>query len=288
MFVRADLHGHTFFSDGRTTPEAYVTFRHSLGMPVVAISDHDVMTGVRRGARVAAQHGMVILPAQETTAFIHFGTPQAEQIHVLAYYPPSVLEGDGLERTALYQRGVLVAQRWREFVCAWLESLPTADRDVLDPHGQIRALGWAQFPALQTCIDLIVARREALFEPFRLHHVLFWTQDKALFGWEPEAMMDAIRADGAVDVVAHAARVKDKERMDLVLAYATGVECYTSRHNAQVAERLRGYAQHHGKLWTASSDDHQNAPYTQPPPTPVATLERLLGGPVPQAWRVAA
>ena len=289
MFVRTDLHGHTFFSDGRATPEAFVSFRRGLGMQVVAISDHDLMAGVRRGAVVAHAHGMVLLPAQETTAVIHFGTPEAEQVHVLAYFPPSVLSGDRLERTALYARGLKVQAAWREFVCAWLSGLPEDDRHALDPTGELPRTEAGRFPALQSWLDRLSAHRPDRLTDFRLHHVRFWTEDRELFGWRPEEMMDAIRADGAVDVVAHAVRVRDKARMDEVLAYASGVEVYTSRHNASVAAGFRDYAERHGKLWTASSDDHQNAAYMQPPcGTPVATMERLLNGPVPAGWLSAA
>jgi len=50
MFVATDLHGHTFHSDGRATPDEYVEFRRALGMKAIAIADHDVLSGVRAGA----------------------------------------------------------------------------------------------------------------------------------------------------------------------------------------------------------------------------------------------
>src|SRR5262249_42944232 len=55
MYIATDLHGHTHFSDGRATPEGYVDFRRQLGMRVVAISDHDVLAAVERGASAAVQ-----------------------------------------------------------------------------------------------------------------------------------------------------------------------------------------------------------------------------------------
>jgi hypothetical protein len=62
-----------------------------------------------------------------------------------------------------------------------------------------------------------------------------------------------------------------------VLERATGVEVYTSRHKGEVAAEYRAFAEEHRKLWTASSDDHQNARYVRPPcGTPVQTLERIL------------
>jgi hypothetical protein len=277
MYVATDLHGHTLFSDGRHTPEEYVEFRRALGMRVIALSDHDVLAGVVRGAAAAARAGMLFVPAVEVTAFLHFGTPRAEQLHILAYFPPAFATPPRLRQTALYQRGLRVQARWRDFVLTWMDGLGPEDRAALDPDGALAGLEPGAFPALQSMIDLITARRRPLFEGFRDHHVHFWEDDRELFGWEPEEAMDLIRADGAVDVVAHPARYRDEARAQAVIDRATGVEVYTSRHKGEVAARWRAYAEERRKLWTASSDDHQNARYVRPPfGTPVATLERIL------------
>jgi hypothetical protein len=112
--------------------------------------------------------------------------------------------------------------------------------------------------------------------------VRFWEDDRELFGWEPEEAIDFIRADGAVDVVAHPARYRDKERTEAILRRASGLEVYTSRHKPEVAAEYRAFAEEHDKLWTASSDDHQNARYMKPPAgTPARTLERILRAPLP-------
>ncbi len=279
--IPTDLHGHTLFSDGRATPEAYVAFRAAQGMRVIAVSDHDVMTAVRPAAHAAALARMVVVPAMEVSSFVHFGTAAAEQFHVLAYFPPSFLEDHRLEQTVLYRRGERLQARWRAFMLAWLDGLPADDRDAIDPGRGLDALGPTRFPALQSMIDRVVARRRPLYEALRDHHVRFW-DDRELFGWSPEEAIEAIRADGAIDIVAHAARYRDKERTRRVLELASGVEVYTSRHKPEVAAELRAFAEERGKLWTASSDDHQNARYMRPPEgTPVTTVERILGRPFP-------
>lgn len=73
MFVATDLHGHTFYSDGRATPEEYVEFRRQLGMKAIVIADHDVLAGVRAGAAAASRAGMQLLPALEVTSHLHYG-----------------------------------------------------------------------------------------------------------------------------------------------------------------------------------------------------------------------
>ena len=100
--------------------------------------------------------------------------------------------------------------------------------------------------------------------------------NKDLFGWTPEETIEAIRADGAVDVVAHPTRYRDKDRTLAVIGEARGIEVYTSRHKAEVAAYYRELADSKRKYWTSSSDDHQNARYIRPPcGTPLQTLERI-------------
>lgn len=289
MYIATDLHGHTLFSDGQATPEEYIDFRRQLGMRVVAISDHDVLAAVERGASAAAQARMLYVPAVEVTSFLHFGTPEAEQFHVLAYFPAHMAAGRRIRETALYRRGVLVQERWKAFALDWMAGLPEEGRAALDPEGALPGLPAGDFPALQSMIDRIVARRRDLFEAFREHHRRFWEDDRELFGWTPEEAIDCIRGDGAVDVVAHPARYRDKERTEKVLERASGVEVYTSRHKPEVAAHYRAFAEERRKLWTASSDDHQNARYAKPPSgTPAMTLERILRRPLPIEWILAA
>lgn len=288
MFIATDLHGHTVFSDGRATPEEYVEFRHRIGMKAIAIADHDVLAGVRRGAAAAAAHGMFFIPGLEVTSFIHFGRPDEEQFHILAYYTARVLEGTQLESSFLYRRGQRVQARWRDFVLEWLRALPAESRSALDPENRFESVHPARFPALQSMIRLIVERQRHLFEAFRDHHVHFW-EDRELFGWTPEEAIDAIRADGATDIVAHPARYRDKERTARVLDLATGVEVYTSRHKPEVAAEFLARAEAKRKFWTSSSDDHQNARYIRPPcGSPVMTLEKILRQTMPMSMILAA
>lgn len=279
MFVSTDLHGHTYHSDGRATPDEYVEFRRSLGMKAIAIADHDVLAGVRAGALAAERASMLFIPALEVTAHVDYGQSGEEQFHVLAYYTHDVLEGFQLEQTTFFRRGLQVQARWKDFVLTWMSKLPREDRDALDPEGALEKLPPPLFPALQSMILRIVERRQPLFEAFRDHHVLFWSSEGAnedLFGWTPEEAIEAIRADGAVDVVAHPTRYRDKDRTLKVIEEARGIEVYTSRHKAEIAAQYRELADAKRKYWTSSSDDHQNARYIRPPcGTPLQTLERI-------------
>lgn len=290
-YVATDLHGHSRFSDGTAEPEELVAARVERGVRVLALSDHDVLAGVPAAARAAEQAGALLIPAMEATSFVGFGTPEAEQFHVLCYFPPRMLRDGSLFRTALYRRGLRVQAAFRAFILGWLDDLHADDRAALDPDGGLAREPAERFPGLQRLIDRVVSRRPQVFKHFIRSHVRFWQDDRELFGWPPEELIDCIRADGGTDVVAHPARYRDKDRLSRVLLGASGVEAYTSRHRLEWSARFRAFAEQHGKLWTASTDDHQKGPY-QPPPcgTPLSTVERLIDEPLPvaQQGRAAA
>jgi hypothetical protein len=270
-----DLHGHTRLSDGRAEPEDYVAFRHELGMQVIAISDHDTFAAVPRAAVTAEELGITLVPAMEVTSFIHFGTPKAEQIHILAYFPPN----HALYETALGDRAVRISRRWRELCLEWLSNLPEDHRYYIDPDRSLADLRGTEFPQLQDFLNLVFDRARTVYEDFIRYHVRFWEADPELFGWTPEEAIECIRGDGGLDVVAHPNRVRDKARMDRVVSEVSGIEVYTSRHKAEIAAAFRERAIAAGKHWTASADDHGHVTYVRPPDgTPRRTVERILAG----------
>ena len=276
-FVATDLHGHSLFSDGRVTPEDYVAFRAGRRFEVIALSDHDTFAGVPRAAAEAKRRALALVPAMEATSFIHFGTERAEQVHVLAYFPPAFLDDGRLHKTALHARSLRVAEAWKAYVLDFLSRQDDWMRGELD-EPWLRSLAPSQFPQLQSLILRIADRTPHSFAHFQLDHVHFWERAD-LFEWSPEELIDQIRADGGFDVVAHPNRYRDKDALARVVDYASGLEAYTSRHHPDVAARFRALAEAKGKHWTASSDDHQHRSYIHPPSgTPRRTVERILRG----------
>jgi hypothetical protein len=277
--IATDLHGHTRFSDGRAEPEEYVAFRAGLGMEVIAVSDHDSFAAVPRAAAAAGELGVTLVPAMEVTSFIHFGTSRAEQIHVLAYFPPGRALDGSLADTALGARAVLASRRWRELCLGWLTALPEDQRYFIDPDRSLADKRGTEFPQLQDFLNLVFDRNRLVYQDFIRHHVLYWTDDATLFGWTPEEAIECIRGDGGLDVIAHPVRVRDKARMERVLDVASGIEVYTSRHRHDIAAAFRARAESAGKHWTASSDDHGHVQYMRPPDgTPRRTIDRIVAG----------
>ena len=80
--MRIDLHTHSSASDGTDTPGDLVRAAKAAGLDVVALTDHDAMSGWAEAAQAADEVGITLVPGLEiSTAYHHRG------VHLLAYLP---------------------------------------------------------------------------------------------------------------------------------------------------------------------------------------------------------
>jgi 3',5'-nucleoside bisphosphate phosphatase len=77
-----DLHTHSYFSDGTLSPAELFDLGRERGLEVMALTDHDTISGVPEARQSAALAGLELVPGVEFSAE-HDGV----SIHVLAYWP---------------------------------------------------------------------------------------------------------------------------------------------------------------------------------------------------------
>ncbi|KAJ4767622.1 DNA polymerase III PolC-type [Rhynchospora pubera] len=85
-----DLHSHSNHSDGYLSPSALVERAYKQGVKVLALTDHDTMSGVPEAVEAASKYGMRIIPGVEISALFSpsHATGSSEVVHILAYYSP--------------------------------------------------------------------------------------------------------------------------------------------------------------------------------------------------------
>ncbi|XP_038886806.1 3',5'-nucleoside bisphosphate phosphatase [Benincasa hispida] len=83
-----ELHSHSKFSDGFLTPSKLVERAHGNGVKVLALTDHDTMSGIPEAIEAARRFGIKIIPGVEiSTIFSNGGDSESEEpVHILAYY----------------------------------------------------------------------------------------------------------------------------------------------------------------------------------------------------------
>lgn len=67
--IFADLHMHTYFSDGRASPQELLELASRKGLRAIAITDHETTQGNRQGQTMAANYGVELIPAIEITTY---------------------------------------------------------------------------------------------------------------------------------------------------------------------------------------------------------------------------
>lgn len=77
----ADLHIHTFYSDGMFSPRAVVERAQRIGLAIIAIADHDSLRGSAMAVSISSAHNVRVIPGAEFT-----GSLDGEETHILGYF----------------------------------------------------------------------------------------------------------------------------------------------------------------------------------------------------------
>lgn len=82
--MKADLHIHSKFSDGKQWPEDIVAVANAMNFEMLALTDHDTMAGVKRFLKACSKHGIIGIPAVE----IDYDVKQINyNTELLGYFP---------------------------------------------------------------------------------------------------------------------------------------------------------------------------------------------------------
>jgi len=76
----ADLHTHTYHSDGTRSPKEVLDVAHGHGLRIVAISDHDNLAAYFEIKTYAGELGVLLIPAMELSCGF-----EGVDVHILAY-----------------------------------------------------------------------------------------------------------------------------------------------------------------------------------------------------------
>ena len=77
MQVHAELHCHTRYSDGWSTPETCIRWAARKGLQIIAITDHNTAEGGFRYWQAPIQNGVLVVPGEEISTDLG---------HVLAFF----------------------------------------------------------------------------------------------------------------------------------------------------------------------------------------------------------
>jgi predicted metal-dependent phosphoesterase TrpH len=247
---RLDLHLHTTHSDGSCTPTEVVNMAHQAGVTALAITDHDIMTGVVEAMEAGQQCGIEIIPGVEISSL-----SGNSELHILGYFldrqDPDLLARLKTLRDGRHLRNPQIIERLQtlgiDITYDEVRALAGSD-SVGRPHIARALMDKRVVASAKEAFDRFLAESKPAYVPRELP--------------SPAEAIHWIKAARGLAVLAHPTWVKVAEQplVDLVRQLKAdgldGVEVYYSTHAARQTREYLSLAQQLGLLVTGGSDFH--------------------------------
>jgi 3',5'-nucleoside bisphosphate phosphatase len=241
----ADLHLHSFYSDGTYSPEELVRQAARQGLAAIALTDHDTVEGCPPTATACHEAGIEFITGTELTA-----EQDGYEIHILAYcFDPNHDE----MRSELGKFQAVRQNRIREMVARLNElEIPLAAEAVFE-LANCRAPGRPHVARALVQAGLCGSLDEA-FERFLKRNRPAWVPK---FKMSVRHAIDLVHRAGGVAVMAHPGLSHaDALIPDMARAGLDGLECFHTKHSTALVEHYFELADEHKLLVTGGSDCH--------------------------------
>ena len=242
----ADLHTHTYHSDGTRSPKEVVDVALAHGIEVVAISDHDNLAAFFEIKPYADSRGMTLIPAMELSCGF-----EGIDIHVLAYafdpHDEHIEQRLRSFRETRHRRGYAIVERLRSLgvdISAERVDQLAAGGAMGRPHVARALVEAGHVASVSEAFDKYLGAGKSAYvekERFRI--------DEAV---------TLIRSAGGLTSIAHPTLYPDHERIvpQLLDAGIDAVEVMHPEVDELNRERYTNLARFRGKFTTGGSDDH--------------------------------
>lgn len=240
----ADLHTHSYHSDGKEAPETVAIKAAEKGLSGFALTDHDIMDGIPQARAKALELGIRFLPGVEMST-----VKGRTEVHILGYFPHEpgrefldVIDGMKRLRSERMTRMIESLNRLgcpieEEFVLSY------KGKGVVGRAHLFRAIKDRFNGEFDEKANIWLNIGGAAFEP---------TSDLS-----PQEAVGCIRQAGGVPVIAHPGTSgADPLLKELVDAGLMGIEAEYPRHDRSSKARYRKFARQHGLIVTGGSDWH--------------------------------
>ena len=243
-----DLHSHSTESDGVLAPRAAVEAAARDGVTVLALTDHDTMTGIPEAREAAAECGIELVPGVEVSC--QWGR---ESVHLLGLF----VDPEDRALTALFDE---VSVRRRKRIAETCERL--TDGGVPLRYEEVAAMSTGRSLGRPHVADALVRkgavrnRREA-FDRYlgagQVGHVRY--------GWKIGVAEAAklVHAAGGISSVAHPKYLEDQSALPAMLreTEVRALEAYHVEQDQEERDHYLSVADSLGLMVSGGSDFHE-------------------------------
>ena len=241
----ADLHTHTFYSDGTDSPERLVELAKELGFSTVAITDHDTMESLPIAQPVAKRLGIALVPGIEMSA-----SAEGLEVHMLGFFLDPAHRALQQHLTQQQARRV---ERVKEMVRRLGQIGVTIDADEVFKVAGAGTVGRPHVAQVLVNRGYIATRAEAFSKYIGPDNPGFVPGSPIA----PARIIQLIVDAGGVPVLAHPIYLKRDELIETFMKQGlVGLEVYHSGHTPEMIKHYDKLADRLGLLKTGGSDYH--------------------------------
>ncbi|MDP1946860.1 MAG: PHP domain-containing protein [Nitrospirota bacterium] len=247
---RIDLHLHTTHSDGSLSPTDVLRLAHKAGVTALAITDHDIVTGIPEAIAAGAELGIEIIPGVEISSRVG-----NSELHILGYclqwQDPELNRRLAFLRESRHSRNPQIIERLRALGLdvTYEEVRALAGTDAVGrPHIARLLMDKHYVTSAKDAFDRYLAEGRPAYVARELP--------------SPADAIAWIRAAGGVAVLAHPtwAKVSGESLNALLIALKAeglgGIEVHYSSHTKRQTREYLDLAKRLDLLITGGSDFH--------------------------------
>lgn len=247
--MKIDLHTHSTASDGQYTPTALVELAQAAGVEVLALTDHDALTGIPEAQDAGNRLGIIIIPGIELSA------TEYPNLHILGY----CLDISNPMLLRLCEEARLERERHSAYIGTYLASCGVSiDLEEVRILANGGAIGRPHFAQVLVRHGYVKTIREA-FDRY------LDTEDYRRIARKKPTVrrcIETIRIAGGIPVLAHPYQLyleadSLEEELQTLISYGlAGIECFYPKHTPQQQTLYLRLAKKFGLHVTAGSDFH--------------------------------
>jgi 3',5'-nucleoside bisphosphate phosphatase len=258
--MRADLHLHTYYSDGTESPQQVVERAAQLNFDIVAITDHDTVAGVPEALEAGGRLGVRVIPGVEITAQYRH-----HELHLLAYFDSDIPENESWRNPELIklleefsrrraERAVRIVQKLNDLgIGIKVEDVERAAA-LGEKEGEAKtALGRPHVAAAMVAGGHVTSLDEAFSRYLKKGKPAWVDKERA----EARDVIEVVHKSMGIMALAHPGFLKDENIPEkLVKDKIDAIEVYHSRHTPSQSTRFGHWAREHSLIVTGGSDCH--------------------------------
>lgn len=249
--MKADLHIHSYYSDGTYDIKKIVKYAKEKGLDIISLTDHDSVRGVKEAIDEGIKHNLKVIPGIEFSTYNN-----GESVHILGYFlgsiPQKILDYSNYMYHSRCQRALKIAENLMK-----LHNLNCNLERLMNQKGMIT--------------------RSHLVKEFQLSNPKYTSEE--IFnnflhddapGYIPSTKMgtkegiELLKSCNALVIIAHPALLKKNDILELISLGVDGIEAIYPKNIGNMEEEFRQIAQKNDIIITAGSDFHGVIDYAHP------------------------